>query len=66
MLVSSLPPPPARPRLAHRAAILDAVAAARCALKLTLCRPDDRLSRELLQTAVEQLDLVRGSVERLA
>jgi len=66
MLASRLPPPPVRPRLAHRAAILDAVAAARCALKLTLERPGERLSRELLRTAVAQLDLVRGSVERLA
>jgi len=66
MLVSRLPPPPIRPRLAHRAALLDAVAAAQCALKITLDRPDERLSRELLRTAVAQLDLVRGSVERMA
>jgi hypothetical protein len=65
MLVSSLPPSLARPRLAHRAAILDAVAAARCALTLTMEWPDERLSQELLRTAVAQLDLVRGSVERL-
>jgi hypothetical protein len=65
MLVGSLPPSPLRPRLAHRAAILDALSAARCALKLTLERPGERLSHELLRTAVAQLDLVRGSVERL-
>jgi hypothetical protein len=55
-----------RPRLAHHRAIEHALAAARCALKLTLERPGERVSRELLRTAVAQLDLVRGSVERLA
>jgi hypothetical protein len=66
MLVCRLPPPPARPRLAHRAAIRDALSAARCALKLTLEQPGERLSRELLRTAVAQLDLVQASMERVS
>jgi hypothetical protein len=65
-MLARLPDVGERPRLAHRRAIENALAAARCALRLTLEGPGEGLSRELLRIAVTQLDVVRGSVERLA
>jgi hypothetical protein len=65
MLMTWLPTPTERPRLAHCRAIQDAVRAASCAVKLARAAPREQVSQELLRTAEEQLDLARTAVERL-
>jgi hypothetical protein len=61
-----VPDPAVRPRLAHRIALSDALAAARCAAKLARVRTDEVAVRELLRTVDAQITLALAAAARLS
>lgn len=63
MLITRVPAPSDRPRLAHGRAVRDAIDAAWCAVRLALAGPEEEKS--LLRAAEAQLRLARQALDRL-
>ena len=66
MLAVRLPAPELRPRIAHQAALRDALAAAHCALRLAVVGEGEPVKQELLRTAAAQLEQARRAAERMS